>query len=63
MLTDVKRFAAQPRHEQAAHVIVSESYRVPKSGFLGRLLSSGLQGLVRLPHHDFVARGVRLKRM
>lgn len=47
LLADVKRFAAQPRREQGAHVIVSETYRAPKSGFPGRLHSPGLQGLVR----------------
>ena len=50
LLKDLKRFYAQPSRDDGADgdvVAVIETYRSPKSGFPGRLNSSGCQGLVR----------------
>ena len=48
LLKDLKRFYNQPHREDGDYVIVTETYRPPmKSGFPGRLNSSGCQGLVR----------------
>lgn len=47
LVSDLQRFYKQPHREQGDHVVVTECYRPPKSGFPGRLNSAGCQGLVR----------------
>ena len=48
LLSDLQRFYKQPHVEDGEHVVVTEIYRSPRSGFPGRLhSSSGCQGLVR----------------
>jgi hypothetical protein len=47
LLSKLQRFYKQPRREDGDCVVVTETYRPPKSGFPGRLHSSGAQGLVR----------------
>ena len=47
LLSDLQRFYKQPNREDGDDVVVIETYRPPKSGFPGRLNSTGAQGLVR----------------
>ena len=45
LLASVKRVLAQPHHVDCEYVVVTEQYSTAKSGFAGRLNSSGVQGL------------------
>ena len=47
LLSDIGRFYRQPFRMDGDFVIVKELYRPPKSGFAGRLNSTGCSGLVR----------------
>ena len=53
-MKDLERFYKQPRREDGDDVIVTETYNPPKSGFPGRLNSSGCQGLVRALRSNFL---------
>jgi len=47
LLADLQKFYEQPRRVEGDFMVVTETYRPPKSGFPGRLYSPGCQGLVR----------------
>ena len=46
-LKALQRFSKQPHREEGDYVVVTESYKPPKSGYPGRLFSPGCQGQVR----------------
>jgi hypothetical protein len=54
VLSAVSKLHKQPHEDDGDFVIVTETYRPPKSGFPGRLQSPGCQGLVRALRSNFL---------